>query len=126
MKAIGLPHLEKHVGWPRHTARLFTIVWAVFWCWFGLGSGIAEGGDWRYILLHTTVPGLLFAVLAAMAWRWESIGGWSLILVSFLATALYLMQFGWTKSFWMLTVAALAAPPLVAGILLLIDVRQPK
>ncbi|MFN0169596.1 MAG: hypothetical protein ACKV22_24505, partial [Bryobacteraceae bacterium] len=62
--------------WERFLARAISSLWALFWLWFGLASGIAEGMTPGGILVHTAVPGLIFALLTAFAWRKERAGSY--------------------------------------------------
>jgi hypothetical protein len=109
----------------RYLARALALLWAGWWVFFGLASGIGEGGTPAYVLLHTAVPGLVFLISAIVAWRWEAVGGVILMLEGVLVLIGYPIVFGrfplTTIVFVLLT---MALPPLVAGFLFLADWRR--
>ena len=105
-----------------YSARVLAVLWAAFWIWFGLASGIAEGLPPRGVLIHTAVPGLFFALLVVVAWRWETLGGILLVAASLFVFVVYPMLFRRLPPLVIfLTLLTMAVPPLVAGILLLLD-----
>jgi hypothetical protein len=101
--------------WPRYIARAGALLWAGWWTLFGLLSGIGEGLEPGGIFMHTLMPGLLFLALAVIAWRWEVPGGILLLLAGL--WSLDMFWFARTPQGFLL----LALPPLLAGLLLLID-----
>jgi hypothetical protein len=103
------------------SARLLALVWALFWVWFGLASGIAEGGGFRYTLIHTALPGLVFLAIALLAWRWEALGGTALVVIGLAVLVGYPLLWGsrFPLSTVVQVVATMALPPMGAGILLL-------
>ncbi len=112
-----------------YSARALAVAWAVFWTWFGLASGIAEGLSLGGVLVHTAVPGLFFAVLAAVAWRWKTLGGILLAVAGVGVGVAFVILFGRQSAIAIfLTLLTMALPPIVAGILLLVDCRssQPR
>lgn len=44
----------------RFAARIIALLWAGWWTFSGLASGIGEGLDISGILIHTTTPGCSF------------------------------------------------------------------
>jgi len=105
-----------------YSARVLAVSWALFWIWFGLASGIAEGLPPRGVLIHTAVPGLFFALLVVVAWRWKTPGGILLVLASLFVFVAYPTLFRRLPPLVIfLTLLTMAVPPLVAGILLLLD-----
>jgi hypothetical protein len=94
--------------------RILALAWAVWWAFFGLLSGIGEGGSWVSILVHLAFPGLVFLAGVAVAWRWERIGGWVLILEGVFS---YLI-FTPLHSLWGILVMPL--PPILGGLLIVI------
>ncbi|MBI1788708.1 MAG: hypothetical protein HYR60_14315 [Acidobacteria bacterium] len=106
-----------------HTLAL---VWALFWVWFGLASGIGEGGGFTAVLLHTAAPGLIFLALALLAIRWQRFGGRLLVGIGALVAIAYPLTFG-PRFPWQTVVMVLltmALPPVLAGILLLAKSRR--
>jgi hypothetical protein len=97
--------------WLRLAARSLALIWAVFWSGFGLLSGIAEGGGIQAVLIHTLAPGLVFLAAAAVAWRWERLGG-LLLAAAGLAT---LSAYGFARS--MPGFVVLPLPGIVSGAL---------
>lgn len=109
-----------------YAAHILALVWALFWVWFGLASGIAEGGDVRAVLIHSAAPGLIFLALALIAFRWERFGGRALVAIGVIVAIAYPMVFGGrirTETVLMV-LATMAIPPLLAGILLLHKVAR--
>lgn len=103
----------------RNIARLVAVVWAGWWLVFRLLSGIGEGLDGLGIVMHTLVPGGIFLLITAIAWRWEFIGG-SLLVVIGLATFQYYPFAGSLPG-----ALTLSFPPMLAGYLLLWDSIRP-
>jgi len=107
-----------------YCARTLVVLWASFWIWFGLASGLSEGLDAAGILLHTAVPGLCFSFLVIVAWHWEVLGGSLLVLIGLLIGGAYPeIAAGNTQVAMVPTVVALALPPLVAGALFIVHSR---
>ena len=48
-------------GWIVWIAGGLTVLWAAFWTWFGLASGLGDRLSVRGVLLHAAAPGLLVA-----------------------------------------------------------------
>jgi hypothetical protein len=95
--------------WIRYTARALALIWAGWWTLFGLLAGIGEGYGPEGVLLHMAIPGLLFLLAAAVAWRWELIG--ALMLGFEGALTLLVFPFARTPVGFLM----LALPPLLAG-----------
>jgi hypothetical protein len=109
-------------GWQEVTARALAIVWAGFWTWFGLASGISEGQRPLGVLLHTMVPGGLFLISALIAWRWSFAGGVLLLLEGLATLVAYplMTQGRFPVQTIAFVLATMALPPLIAGVLLLV------
>ncbi len=101
--------------WMRNTARTLALVWALLWTLFGLAAGIGEGEDAVTVVIHTLVPGLFFIAAVVVAWWLELVGGVLLVLQGL--WTLYLYPFARTP----VGLVTLALPPLVAGILFLVN-----
>jgi len=105
-----------------YSARVLALLWAAFWTWFGFASGIAEGLPPRGVLIHTAVPGLFFALLVVVAWRWQTPGGILLVAAGLFVGVAYPILFRRMPLLTIvLTLLTMAVPPLVAGILLLVE-----
>ena len=104
-----------------YAAHILALVWALFWTWFGLASGIAEGGDTKAVLIHAAAPGLMFLALVLFAFRWERFGGRALVAIGVLVAVLYPVVFGGRirAETVIMVLATMAIPPLLAGILML-------
>ena len=108
-------------------ARIIVLCWALFWTWFGLASGLGEGLDPLGVIVHTAVPGGLFLVVLAVAWRWEGAGGVLLLVLAAAISVTYPMLFRARPLGVVLgAVSMLAAPPLAAGVLFLLHRRHRK
>jgi len=103
----------------RYTARGLALIWAGFWVFFGVASGLGEELDALGVFMHTLVPGLIFLVFALVAWKWELLGG-LLVLLSGVAVAIGYPVWA-AGRFELMTIVfvllTMALPPLVAGIL---------
>ena len=110
----------------KYIARIIALVWAGWWVFFGLASGIGEGLDPIGVVIHTAVPGLIFLVLAIIAWLRQDIGGALLVLAGLVIMVIYpLMARGSLSiSTILVAMALLALPPLIAGGLCLACWRQ--
>lgn len=103
-----------------NVARGIALVWALFWTLFGLLSGIGEGLDLLGILIHTTVPGLIFLAVSAIAWPRPRLAGWLLMVVSIVVALVYTVTVSDAMAVGtiLFVLATMALPPLVAGSLL--------
>lgn len=107
--------------WARPAAWTIILLVTGFWLWFGIASAAGEGlgaGNW---LAHILGPGAILLATAAIAWRWPSVGGALLMLEGLVVAVGYPMMANprfpvATIVFVLLT---MAAPPIVAGGLLL-------
>ncbi|MBN2289342.1 MAG: hypothetical protein JXQ83_08415 [Candidatus Glassbacteria bacterium] len=98
----------------RWSARILALVWAGFWTWFGLASGLGEGLDPLGVFMHTLLPGLVFLAAALAAWRWEAAGSAGLLLMAVLA----LVQFPFARQSFGL--ATITLPPVIAAVLFIL------
>jgi hypothetical protein len=107
--------------WQWYAARALALTWAGFWTWFGLASGIAEGQSPAGIFLHAARPGLIFLLTAAIAWRWEAVGGAALVLEGLLVFILYprMLHRSFPLSTILFVYLTMALPPLISGFLFL-------
>jgi hypothetical protein len=116
MRAIALPHTP--FDWMQFLARLLCVLWAGFWTFFCVASGIGEHEGLAGALIHQ-VPALVFIATVALAWKHERAGGFVLI-----ATAMAAFFF-----FHMYRQAAvvgltIAGPPCLCGMLFLLHARR--
>ena len=126
MTAIDFPAWHA-ADWERFFARAISSLWAVFWLWFGLASGIAEGMTPGGILVHSAVPGLLFLLLAAFAWWKERTGSYVFLLAGLFTYGAYWNMVGHRGVTYFLGVGSmLALPMLLAGLLFHLASRQPR
>ena len=102
-----------------YSARILAMLWAAFWTWFGLASGIAEGLSPAGVLVHNAVPGLFFVLLLLVAWRWEPVGGILLVLAGLFIAVAYPLAFRKPLGITIPTLLTMALPPLLGGILFL-------
>jgi hypothetical protein len=104
----------------RDLARLIAGVWAFFWTWYGMASGIAEGHTIPGTLVNMA-PGIAFTALTWIAFRHEMLGGAFLLLASFLMFVYFPLFAGaGSPSVIVASALLLGLPPLVAGLLFLI------
>ena len=120
---------ERKFIWQCRGAWILVIVAIVFWLWFGIGSAAAEDAGWFNWLMHILIPGGVFIISAAVAWRWERTGGALLICEGVMATGFVvygLLADRLWPSTVLLMLLTLALPPLISGILFMICARQSK
>jgi hypothetical protein len=105
-------------------ARLISNLWAASWISLGVASGISQGLTFVRILFDLIISGLFFALLQFLARRREMLGGLLLLLIGVILTVgfptLSRHLHGNALASVILT---LALPPLVAGIMYMMDWR---
>jgi hypothetical protein len=65
--------------WMRLIARIIATLWFGFWAFFGIASGIGEGGS--NFIFHLIFPTLICAIILFIVWRWEKVG--AIIMIAF-------------------------------------------
>ena len=112
--------LKSCEDWRNAIGYLVAFAWALFWLWFGVASGISESATPMGVLVHAVAPGFICLALAVAAVFTVRIGPVLLVAAGIIIGIAYLAFFPQAKPnvkiFCELT---LAAPPLVAGLLLL-------
>lgn len=105
-------------------ARALALLWAGFWMFFF----VAESWVWHTPVL-VALPwggvGLLFVLLALVAWHWELTGGLLLVVAGLSSGVVYAI---WAPpqlpvASRVLTTIAFSGPPLAAGILFVMHRR---
>jgi hypothetical protein len=94
----------------------------LFWTWFGIASGIAEGGGILGTFMHTLMPGLVLLGITYVAWRWPIVGG-VLLIATGAAFSIFFNQYNKLNVY---VLGLVVAPVVVAGLLLLFTKRPPK
>jgi len=105
--------------WMHYAAGVLSLVWAGFWSFFGLASGIGEGLSPLAVLVHATLPGLIFLASAIVAWRTQMIGAAVLLIEGLVVLIGYpvMTYHHFPFSTIVFVTLAMALPPLVAGFL---------
>ena len=115
------------------TARLLQpLAWTLialttaFWLWFGTASAVGERLGATNMLLHVLLPGGAFLLIACIAWRWRRVGATLLIVAGLAIAVAYPITTGrrFPISTILMVTLTMAAPPLVAGVLLLAEKRR--
>ena len=105
-------------------ARLISNLWAASWISLGVASGISQGLTFVRILFVLIISGLFFALLQFLARRRAMLGGMLLLLIGLILTVgfptLSRHLHGNALAF---VLFILALPPLVAGIMYMMDFR---
>jgi len=120
---------DRATKWIRYIARSLALIWAGWWTFFGLACGLSEGMSPAAVLLHAALPGLVFLGSAAIAWRWEAIGGVALMLEGlfvFIAYPVMAHSRDFPISTIIFVLLTMALPPLAAGFLFLASWRKSK
>lgn len=94
----------------------------LFWTWFGIASGIAEGGGVIGTFMHTLMPGLVLLAITYVAWRWPVVGGALLIAMG----AVFAVFFGQFSKLNIYVSGLVVAPVVLAGLVFLFTKRPPK
>ncbi|MFH1245106.1 MAG: hypothetical protein V1662_01315 [Candidatus Omnitrophota bacterium] len=111
----------------RYIARALSLVWALWWVFFGLACGVFHYRELAEIIVHSTLPGLFFLLTALFAWKWESPGGIALIVEGITAFIIYLLYVKYFSiSTLILALMTMSAPAIIAGSLLLKNKTQRK
>ncbi len=111
-----------------YIARALALIWASWWTFFGLVSGAGEGLIGILANAPNALPGLVFLASAAIAWRWDAIGGVVLILEGLLVLIGYpvITHGRFPLSTIVPVLLTIALPPLVAGFLFLASWRKSR
>lgn len=107
--------------WLWQVGLILGLVWAGWWIFFGIASGIVEGLDFVGVLIHTALPGLIFLASVMVAWRWKAIGGIVLIVEGL--SILIALPIAFTGFPLLTIVLAMGLPPLIAGVLFVLSWR---
>jgi hypothetical protein len=105
----------------QYVARGLALLWAGWWVLFALACGISEGSSFEAIAIHAA-PFFAFVIGALIALRWDTAGGIVLLalgLAMFVAAPIIFGSHGVDAVTLML-----AAPPILAGALLLVGRRR--
>lgn len=102
----------------RYTARALSLLWACWWILFGTAGSLATG-----MLGQAIVSAILTVGPVVLAWKKERQGGSMLILEGVLVILLFTET--WTRKLdvagILIMFASMPVPPLIAGILFVID-----
>ena len=109
-------------------AWLLVTLLSGFWVWFGLASALGEGFGIGDVILRALIPGGVFAIVAAIAWRWRLAGALLLVATGILVVAGYPFVDGefFPTSTLIFVLFTMAAPPIAAGVLLFETRRKPR
>ena len=108
-------------------ARLITALWAFFWIWLELSSGLGKGLTPGGVLLHATIPCFFFVLFFFLAGQTAFLAGWLFVSISiFIATAYPIAFPHQTVNAIVFVLLTMALPPFTAGLLFLVDWRSRK
>ena len=116
---------KSHKTWICALARVLAVIWGSFWALFGLLSGLGESTEPLGVLFHMTVPGFVFLATVIVAWSHEKTGGMVLMVEGLLVGVAYPLMFSaMATSTIVFVLLAMALPPVVAGVLFMLDSRK--
>ena len=107
----------------RWTARVIMVLWALIWLYIALTGGfgeLAQLGPLGKIPLLAVV--ILMIVCLLIAWFAEVVGGILLIVVALAAYFFFKVPTQFATSSGMFMLLAMVLPPLLAGVLLVVNV----
>ncbi len=115
-----LPSLKSFKDWTIACGYFLAFAWAMFWVWFGIASGISEGIPPIAVVLHAAFPGAICLGLAITALFTDRIGAILLLAAGVLIGVAYLFLFPHARlNVNLFCELTLAAPPFLAGLLLM-------
>jgi hypothetical protein len=108
--------------WMRGCALVLGLLWACWWVFFEAAEAMGSGVFGQAIIFAVVMLGII-----AVAWKWNAIGGALLIAEGIAAIAFFAPM--WLHNFgtWQIVglFAMMPAPPIVAGVLLLMSKHWP-
>lgn len=99
----------------RYLGHGVALAWAGFWLAAGARTGLVEAKSLSQAVAYTLIPGGLCLLLVVVAWRWERIGAWAVLLCGLALVGHSSIQPAVTGPMLLL-----AGPPLLGGMLLVI------
>jgi hypothetical protein len=89
-------------------------LWAAFWSWFSLAEAVSDvQGGWSHLVLPFAP---IVIAIGLVVWR-PRFGAWFLIATGAAFALIFRAPFAW---------AALAAPPVISGVLLTLANTRPR
>jgi hypothetical protein len=112
----------------RKIARVWTVLWAGWWTYFALAVGVSEAPQPWQIGVYPLMVACLFIGSAFLAWRYEGLGRWLLMLEGLTVLIGYPLLGGGNLPLTtvVFVLGTLALPPLLAAGLFFLGVRQPR
>ena len=119
---------DKPIHWIRFMAVSLSLMWAGWWSFFGLASGIHEGLSPGGVLIHTATPGLIFLASALFALLHPMSGGIMLIVEGIFVMVAYplLVRDTFPTSTISFILVTMALPALLAGFLFVLSLYAPQ
>lgn len=118
----GRDTTDRAAQWMRYIARALALIWALHWTFVGLACSVGRSRIFdetrspaEIFLDQFALPSLVFLVSGAIAWRWEAIGGVTLLLVALAS----FIAFPPNPEILFPSLGLLHLPPAVAGFLFL-------
>lgn len=111
--------------WIRYTARSIITVWALGWIYIALLSVLKSGFDWFGMLLAFGYC-LFFIGSASVAWCWDHIGGFLLLVESVSLSILYPLWMAdrVIPKFIVYFELVLVVPAVISGLLFIVSWRK--
>lgn len=112
--------------WLAIAGKVLALLWAGWWTFFAVAVVLSEGGNPVNILRFGWWLTLIPLGVALIALRWETLGGILLVIAGVAAAVLYPLLNTASIGTIIFMFLAMAAPPLAAGILLLVGSRKAR
>lgn len=116
---------EKNIAIIRIIAGVISLLWASFWIFYGLFSGLPEGGGFSGFLYHVpnALPGIAMLISSAIAWRCATVGGVLLCVESLLIVVGYPLLFYSRTPITTIIyiILGMGIPPMFSGLLFVVS-----
>ena len=112
-------------NWLRTNGLIIGLVAAAWWLYSGISWGSGQELDFVEALLHTALPGLIFLVSVALAWKWKAAGGVLLVVEGLFVTIAGPVTYKHCPQMTIVLLLLTGSLPLLAsGLLLILSWRK--
>lgn len=128
MHTLRLPRLHYLAGAAAMlpaAARFVLLLWACFWLWFGLSSGLSAHLSPLAITLHLAAPTAVFTLIALLSLRHPRAAAYVLLAIATAILLEYNHLMGHRGALYVLQSGAIiSGPPLISALLFFLHSRR--